>query len=46
MNSDFITPEDYDPLARNILQLVAKVVSSQGTSLQQGFLPNLKTLEY
>ena len=37
-------PEDYDP--RNILQLVAKVLSSQSTSLQQGFLPNLKILEY
>jgi hypothetical protein len=35
--------EDYDP--RNILQLVAKVLSSQSTS-QQGFLPNLKILEY
>ena len=39
-----ITPEDCHP--RNILQLVAKVLSSQTTSLQQGFLPNLKTLEY
>ena len=38
------TPEDYDP--RNILQLMAKVLSSQSTSLQQGFLPNLKILEY
>ena len=38
------TPEDYDP--RNILRLVAKVLSSQTTSLQQGFLPNLKILEY
>jgi hypothetical protein len=38
------TPEDYD--LRNILQLVAKVLSSQSTSLQQGFLPNLKILEY
>ena len=41
------TPKDYyDP--RNILQLVAKVLSSQNTSpsLQQGFLPNLKILEY
>ena len=36
-------PEDYDP--RNILRLVAKVLSSQSTSLQ-GFLPNLKILEY
>ena len=47
MDSDlkYITiPEDYDP--RNILRLVAKVLSSQSTSLQQGFLPNLKTLEY
>ena len=35
---------DYHP--RNILQLVAKVLSSQSTSLQQGFLPNLKILEY
>ena len=38
------TPDDYDP--RNIWQLVAKVLSSQNTSLQQGFLPNLKTLEF
>ena len=37
-------PEDYDP--RNILQLVAKVLFSQSTSLQQGFLPNLEILEY
>jgi hypothetical protein len=36
--------EDYDP--RNLLQLVAKVFSSQSTSLQQGFLPNLKILAY
>ena len=35
---------DYDP--RNILQLVAKIVSSQSTSLQKGFLPNLKTIDY
>jgi hypothetical protein len=41
---DITTPEDYDP--RNILRLVAKILSSQNTSLQQGFLPNLKTLEY
>jgi hypothetical protein len=39
-----VTLEDYDP--RNLLQLVAKVFSSQSTSLQQGFLPNLKILEY
>ena len=38
------TPEDYDP--QNILQLVAKVLSSQSTSPQQGFLPNLNILEY
>ena len=40
------TPDDYDP--RNILELVAKVVSSQCTSesRQQRFLPNLKILEY
>jgi hypothetical protein len=37
-------PEEYHP--RNILQLVAKVLSSQSTSLRQGFLPNLKILEY
>ena len=36
--------EEYDP--RNILQLVAKVLTSQNTSLQQGFLPNLQALEY
>ena len=38
------TPGNYDP--RNLLQLVAKVLSSQSTSLRQGFLPNLKILEY
>ena len=38
------TPEEYHP--RSILQLVAKVLFSQTTSLKQGFLPNLKTLEY
>jgi len=38
-----VTPENYDP--RNILQLVAMVLSSQSTS-QQRFLPNLKILEY
>jgi hypothetical protein len=37
-------PKDYDP--RNILQLVAKVLSLQSTSFQQGFSPNLKILEY
>ena len=36
--------DEYDP--RNVLKLVAKVLSSQNTSLQQGFLPNLKILEY
>jgi hypothetical protein len=41
---DITTPEDYDP--RNILRLVAEILSSQNTSHQQGFLPNLKTLEY
>jgi hypothetical protein len=41
--SGIITPDDYNP--RNILQLVAKVLSSQNTSLKEGFLPNLKTLE-
>ena len=41
--SEITTPEDYDP--QNIFQLVAKVLSSQSTSLQ-GFLPNLKVLEY
>ena len=39
-----ITLGDYDP--RNILQLLAKVLASQSTSLQPGFLPNLKILEY
>ena len=29
-----------------ILQLVAKILYSQSTSLQQGFLPNLKILEF
>ena len=37
------TRENYDP--RSILELVAKVLFSQSTS-QQGFLPNLKILEY
>ena len=37
-------PEECHP--QNILQLVAKVLSSQSTSLQQGFLPNLNILEY
>ena len=36
--------EGTDP--RNIFQLVDKVLSSQSTSIQQGFLPNLKILEY
>ena len=44
MAPENITNKDYDP--RNILQLVAKVLSSQNTSLQQGFLPNLRILEY
>ena len=39
-----LNPSEYDP--RNILQLVARVLSSQSTSLQQGFLPNLKILKY
>ena len=39
-----ITPDYYD--LRNILQLVAKVLFSQSTFPQQGFLPNLKILEY
>jgi F-box-like len=38
------TPEDYDP--QNILKLLAKVLSSQSTSPQGGFLPNLQVLEY
>ena len=42
--SESATSEDYDP--RNLFQLLAKVLSSQSTSLQQGFLPNLKILEY
>ena len=37
-------PDDHD--SRNIFRLVAKVLSSQSTSLRQGFLPNLKILEY
>ena len=36
--------EDHD--LWNILKLVAKVLSSQSTSPQQGLLPNLKILEY
>ena len=43
-NLDDIIPEDYDP--QNILQLVAKILSSQSASPQHGFLPNLKILEY
>ena len=39
-----ISHGDYDP--RNILQLLAKALSSQSTSLKQGFLPNLKIFEY
>ena len=38
------THEEYDP--QIILQLVAKVLSSQSTSLRQRFLPNLKILEF
>ena len=38
------TPKDFD--LRNILQLVAKVLSSQSTSFQREFLPNLQILEY
>ena len=41
---NYASPEDYD--LWNILQFVAKVLSSQSTSLQQGLLPNLKILEY
>ena len=37
-------PGIYD--VRNILQLMAKVLSSQSSSFQQGFLPNLKILDY
>ena len=39
-----ITPDYYD--LQNIFQLVAKVLFSQSTFPQQGFLPNLKILEY
>ena len=38
-----ISPDDYDP--RNIFQLVAKVVSSQNTSLRQGLF-NQKTQDF
>jgi hypothetical protein len=44
MTLEYATPEDYDP--RNILQLVAKILSSQSTSLQQRFLPNLEILKF
>ena len=37
-------PEEHHP--RNIFHLLAKVLSSQSTPLQRGFLPNLKILEY
>ena len=39
-----ITFEDYLP--GNIMHLLAKILSSQSTSIQQRFLPNLKILEY
>ena len=45
--NNIITDEECEP--RNILQLAAKVLSSQSTSPQQDqqrFLPNLKILEY
>ena len=42
--SEITSPEDYDP--RNILQLLAKIISSQSTSPPQVFLPNLRFLEY
>ena len=38
------TPEDYDP--RNIFRIMAKVLSSQSASLQEGHLSDLKILEY
>ena len=38
------SPDDHD--SRNIFQLAAKVLFSQSTSHRQGFLPNLKILEY
>ena len=37
-------PKEYDP--RNISELVVKILSSQSTSLKEGFLPNLRILEY
>ena len=46
-NTCFTTPEDYVP--RHIMQILDKVLSSQSSSTslqQQGFLPNLKILEY
>ena len=46
-NTDYFedtTREDHDP--RHILQVVAKVISSQSTSPRQGFLPNLKILDF
>ena len=43
-SEDYTSPEDYD--LWNILQLVAKVLSSQSTSLQEELLPNLKILKY
>ena len=44
MSKNTYLSEDYNP--RNILQLLAKILSSQSASLQQGFLPNLEILEY
>jgi hypothetical protein len=42
----FNSANEDDPPSRNILQLVAKVLSSQGKTLQQEFLPNLEVLNY
>jgi hypothetical protein len=44
ITTEITTLEEYHP--RNILQLLAKVLSSQSTSPQRGFLPNLKILEF
>ena len=45
-NTDLEDTHLTSPDPRNILQLLSKVLSSQSTSLKQGFLPNLKIFEY
>ena len=42
---EFTSPEEYHPRIK-LSELVVKVLSSQSTTLQPGFLPNLRILEY